>query len=242
MDLDLAERALDVDIVDLTARASKIEDPTLRGIVMDQIIDLAKLTSDGRPSFKGKPGQKWKHGFIPVNEKAQVAKAKGSPIAMKRMKRLFGNKGRVSVGDRQSGDTSNATTASRVAGVKVTDIKRSNRVKNAQFEKNKVGRNQARAQQNWDKIPPEAKTVRNGKRFVIATFGGRQVLTEWHGGSREIDAKNTTRQASLTTADAANLSSAQLRKILKDPKAGKAAKQKAYQALKQTLVQKGRAA
>src|SRR5205814_1154020 len=44
---------------------------------------------DGRKSFKN-TGGRFAHGFIPLDNKAKVAKAKGSPIAMRRMNRLFG--------------------------------------------------------------------------------------------------------------------------------------------------------
>lgn len=223
-----------MDVLDLAERAESIADPELRKKVSKQIIDLA-LTKDGRTSFKGRPGQKWKHGFIPINTKAKIAKAKGSPIAMKRMNRLFGgSKDTLAVKDK-GGDTVNAKTASRLAGVKVKDIKSSQRVKNSQFEKNKVGRGTANAKKSWDAIPGNLKTVRNGKRYVIATFGGKQVLTEWQGGTTDIQAKNTTRQATLTSGDAKTMSTAALRKVLKDPNAGKQAKQVAYRALQAKL-------
>lgn len=57
------------------------------------VIDLA-LTKDGRKSFKNRG--KWKHGFVPVDDAAKEAKAKGSPIARRRINRLFSGGRKVS--------------------------------------------------------------------------------------------------------------------------------------------------
>lgn len=60
-------------------------------------LDLA-LTKDGRRSYK-KQG-KWKHGFIPADPKAVESKAKGSPIATKRITRLYGSPSKADAASR----------------------------------------------------------------------------------------------------------------------------------------------
>lgn len=243
-DLELALAEGTLNIQDLAARASAIADPGLRGQAREAILDLA-LTKDGRTSFKNQG--KWGHGFIPLDEKAKRAKAKGSSIAMQRMNRLYGGarrKQKKFQGDNKpvtvetdGGNMVTAKDASRVAvaGAKAPDIGHTQRVKNSQFEKNKVGRVEARATRAWDDIPDTAKTVRDGKRYVVSTYKGEQVLTEWQGGVDDIDAENTTLQKTLTAADAADMTTAELRRLLKDPKAGKQAKQMAYKALQAKL-------
>jgi hypothetical protein len=72
--------------VDLANAYSLLEALTSKGV-----IDLA-LTKDGRKSYKNRG--RWRHGFIPVDQEAKVSKAKGSPIAMKRIQRLFSGTGR----------------------------------------------------------------------------------------------------------------------------------------------------
>lgn len=60
---------------------------------LSETIDLARKkekTKDGRKSYDNQG--KWKHGFIPVDDKAKQSKAKGSPEARKRVERLYGSK------------------------------------------------------------------------------------------------------------------------------------------------------
>lgn len=235
-----------VNPLDLAERAMQIEDPVRRKKVMGQILDLA-LTKDGRKSFKNQG--KWKHGFVPMDEPAVTAKAKGSPIARQRIKRVFGGQQRrIAATDPNQrpqerlkveagkGKTVASASAGALRGVKAPDIQRTQRVKNSQLESNKVGRVKARATRAWDDIPDNAKTVRNGKRYVVSEYQGNQVLTEWQGNIRETEAKDTTQQVTLTEGDAANMSTAELRRILKDPKAGKSAKQVAYRTLQAKLA------
>lgn len=242
-DVELAE-GTDLNVLDLAERAKSIADPELRKEVMTKVVDLA-MTKDGRQSYKNQG--KWGHGFVPLDEAAKKSKAKGSPIAMKRMNRLFGgakrrqkeaaakdHSGPPSV-KAEGGNTVTASRATLLRGAKTSDIKRSQRVKNSQFEKNKVGRVDARASRPWDEVPADAKVVRNGKRYVVSRFGDEQVLTEWTGGVVEGETKNTTKYASLTAADAADLSTGELRKILKDPKMSKQARQVAYKALQDKI-------
>ena len=248
---ELAEAPLSV--MDLAERAKAIADPEARREAFARILDLAAgvpnhkisrpdpgkgKTKQGLPSYK-KQG-KWKHGFVPVDSKAVESKAKGSAVATKRVNRAFGKNAPVPANkpikvETAGGNTTTAKTASRLAAPKIKDVKRSNRVRNSQFEENKVGRVDARATRAWDDIPAEAKTVRNGKRYVVTKFGGKDILTEWHGGIREGETKNTTRYVTLTSADAAKMSSAELRKILKDPASAKAVKRTAYKALQAQL-------
>lgn len=245
-DVALAEEPL--SILDLAERAKSIDDPELRKQVFNQIIDLSKKldrpdpgkgkTKQGLPSYR-KQG-KWKHGFVPVDGKAVQSKAKGSPVAKRRIERIFGKKtgsddkgGPVTL-ERKGGKVT-GTSAARIQGLRAPDITQAHRVKNSQFEKNKVGRVDSRALRAWDDIPDSAKVVKNGKRYVVSKYRGEDLLTEWQGGVRIGETKNTTKYRTLTEADAADMTTAQLRKILKDSSNPKAAKKVAYQALQAKL-------
>lgn len=188
------------------------------------VIDLA-LTKDGRPSFKGQG--KWKHGFVPRDEQAVQAKAKGSPIASQRIHRIFGN----AIGTSKTpapltvkgegGGTTTGTSASRLGNPLIKDATASQRVNPKNKREVSRGRGQtARALKPWDSIPEDQKTVRNGKKYVVATFGGQQQLTEWVGPGAGPQVKSDPadqRYAAMTPATAAKFNTGQLRRLLAVP-------------------------
>lgn len=281
---DLSECATlsSMDIQDLAARANAIQDPEARGRARQQVLDLASTipprnargrATDGRKSFKGQG--KWKHGFIPVSGAAAEAKSKGSPIAMKRMKRLFGtpkkddkgapnavpNRSRARVlaskgraGSRTAGDRKKNTKVVKIdeKGHAVSEGAQDvGQLRNTKFESSKKGpdaslpeqqkeaskssRIPKRATQNWDEIPETLKTVRNGKRYVVAEFGGKQYVTEWVGGVRQVTQsaeKDRKVMRTITSADAAAMSIDELQSMLRNPQTPESAKVALRKALK----------
>lgn len=284
--VDLSVHAIlsSMNVKDLAARANAIEDPEARGRARQAVLDLAStiaprnakgLATDGRRSYKGQG--KWKHGFVPANRAAKEAKAKGSPIAMKRLTRIFGKDtapdderkntrevraatgraGQRSAGGRKkdphsvkvdekthpgsesakdvgfltrtpfSGDQNKNVTK---AGDKNTSLPK------RQKEASKSSRIPERARQNWGEIPETLKTVRNGKRYVVAEFGGKQYVTEWIGGVRHVsqtDAKDRKVMRTLNPADAANMSKEELRALVNNPRSSAQVKKVARAALKE---------
>lgn len=273
-DIDLSRGG--VNIQALARRANEVEDPSQRADARQAVLDLASTIAprnargkakDGRNSFK-KQG-KWKHGFIPVNTAAHEAKAKGSPIAMKRTRRLFGKGSAPDDTRKSSRENTKAavgTAGQRSAGGRKTDAKDvvidekstagSERVKDVAFirhtgtkdatsnrkakgleattqkEASKETRIPERARQNWDEIPETLKTVRGGKRYVVAEFGGKQYVTEWVGGIREGETKNTSVTTSVGSQDAKRLGPARLRALLNDPRTPASAKAQIRKSLK----------
>lgn len=289
-DIDLAKG--DMDIRALADRANQIEDPTARAAARQQVLDLASTiaprnargrATDGRRSYKGQG--KWKHGFVPANKAAHEAKAKGSPIAMKRTTRLFGKGSKpddtakssreVATPKRKSPAKEFIKAATGRAGSRhvdgesrkrnpkeirvdekstpgsegVKDIGHLRRTGSLDAESNRTTRSAAssqkeaskssripeRATQNWDEIPESAKTVRNGKRYVLAEFGGKQYVTEWKGGVDTVsstDLKNRKVMRSLTSADAAGMSQSELRALINNPRTPDSVKKVARKALR----------
>lgn len=267
--------------------------------LLGDLLDLASTiaprhargrASDGRRSYKGQG--KFKHGFIPINEAAKEAKAKGSPIAIKRLNRLFGAnkvkddprtnargpktapakaKGkatstppkpviRVSKAEKSSGRVGNrnatkknnpkevvvqeksqggAQHAQDVANIKGSsfDVNRPapSKLPKSQLESSKSSRVPVRAKQNWADIPENLKTVRNGKRFVYAEFGGKGYVTPWIGGvAVQTSSPLLKRQAfrTLNPADAAQMSSGDLRAILNNKRSTPAVRKVANAAVR----------
>lgn len=208
--------------------------------ILDGVLDLA-LTKDGRKSFKGQG--KWKHGFVPVDDPAVEAKAKGSPIAEKRVRRLFGSASGLQMKTPPpppkpikqkpvkgspllkvkgaAGGTATGTSAGRVGNALIKDATASQRIDPKVKREVSRGRGQtARALKPWDEIPAEGKTVRNGKKYVVATFGGQQQLTEWVGPSAGAQVEADPADglyASITMANAMKFSTGQLRRLLAVP-------------------------
>lgn len=205
--------------------------------IAERLIDLA-LTKDGRKSFKRQG--KWGHGFVPLDEKAKQAKAKGSPIAMQRINRLFGQVKRkptepaaakktppiktrppVTV-KKEGGGTVTAKSAALLGGsAQAKDATASQRVRvGAKREESKGGGRDQRAIRPWDSLPDDQKTIRNGKRYVIATFNGEQQLTEWVGPNQHAQVKadpSKVRYRTISRATAAKFSSGELRNLLEVP-------------------------
>lgn len=199
---------------------------------LSELIDLA-MTKDGRKSFRNQG--KWKHGFVPADSKAVEAKAKGSPIATRRINRLFGRpsgsqtkrtgpatksapmiKVKTDSGKKRSGSES-VQDVGQSQRLVVKDARNSQRVTPANTEVSKGRRPTKRSDQSWDKIPESQKTVRGGKRYVLTTYNGQQSLTEWTGGEHDVVAPNVNDRVlkSITTNDANNLSTAAIRRLLK---------------------------
>lgn len=284
----LAERAKRIDDPEqrAAARASILNIAAGREFDLTEVLDLASTIAprnargkakDGRNSFDNQG--KWKHGFVPANRAAKEAKAKGSPIAMKRMNRLFGKdktaddarkstrentraprhraaKGRV--GQRHVEGSAAKRTPPEIkvdekstpGSERVKDIgflrntgssdAESNRAARSksteQKEASKSSRVPERATQNWDEIPESLKTLRGGKRYVLAEFGGQQYVTEWVGGVNE----NTVTEASkmkvmrtLASADAAKMSKSALRDLINNPRTPESVIKTARKALKE---------
>lgn len=179
------------------------------------VVDLA-LTKDGRKSFR-KNGGKYRHGFVPLNRAAKVAKAKGSPIAMKRQDRLFGGGGGSSKVKLQGagGKGTRSGRAGQITGARVA----------AAPAKELPGRNNtatgfgtSAARKDWADIPDDRKVTRNGRRYVVTRFQGVQRLVPWVGPGGEKDKPgNTNIVRSVTTRTAEQMTSGELRKLLKTP-------------------------
>ena len=272
---DLTETLIAAAVIDL---ASTIPPRNARG----------RVPSDGRKSFKGQG--KWKHGFVPVSQAAAESKSKGSPIAMKRMKRLFGktkkddapnapnqvpkrsrlddkpiNQTRHPKADRVKAATGRAGGRSaggrkkdphevkvdektrpgserakdigflRHSSVDAATNKPTAKLSDSQKEASKETRIPERARQNWDEIPETLKTVRGGKRYVLAEFGGKQYVTEWVGGVKTTESTalaNRKVMRTLASADAAKMSQSELRALANNPKSPESVKRTARKALK----------
>lgn len=253
---DLAEVAAAAGVLDL---ASTIAPRNARG-----------RASDGRRSYKGQG--KFKHGFIPLNRAAKEAKAKGSPIAIKRLNRLFGSdkvkddtrkntrevqsvkaatgrtgnrsasnknnpRGAVTVDEGKSGSAEKANSIGLLRN-SAEDFKTNRSDKKASStskEASKESRIPARAKQNWDEIPDNLKTVRNGERYVLAEFGGKGFVTPWVGGVERVAStalKDRKVMRTLASADAANMSQSELRALVNNPQTPDAVKKVANRTLR----------
>lgn len=272
--IDLSKDAVELSV--LAERANRVVDPAKRdaarrkvlelaGVDANSLVDLASTipprnakgrASDGRRSYDNQG--KWAHGFVPLNRAAKEAKAKGSPIAIKRLNRIFGKspdapKGRAgnrsAEGGKKSGPKSvkvaekshpGAERAKDLGQLRRTpfeDNKEAPRAKlpASQKEASKDPRVPERASQNWDEIPDSLKTVRNGKRYVLAEFGGRQYVTEWVGGVRETESsalKDRKVMRTLSAKDAADMSEEELQALVNNPRTPEAVRKVAKQALK----------
>jgi hypothetical protein len=179
-------------------------------------VDLA-LTKDGRKSFKRQG--KWGHGFVPLDAKAKEAKAKGSPIAAKRVERLYGKAaGKKKVGTTLESKTGGSERVQRLESARnivLKDATKAQRVKPSQKEASKGGGRTARATQPWEKITDANKVTRNGKRYVLTNFHGKQQLTEWVGQNADVETRSTSRLSNLSAIDAGRMTTAEIRRALK---------------------------
>lgn len=215
------------------------------------VIDLASTIAprhtnngkakDGRRSYKRQG--KWGHGFVPLDRIAKEAKAKGSPIAIKRLDRIYKpglrnqGAGTGRAGGRSGLGRKDDSAAPNIDEKGIKEKAASvGQLRNASFDPavqrkqsvqgrvekgtSKATRISKRARQNWDEIPSRLKTVRNGKRFVLAIFGGKNVLTEWIGGINEssTDPAKTKTMREIAPAELAKMTATDIRKMLKNPK------------------------
>lgn len=232
-----------MDIKDLAERANQVSDPQARAKARQAVLDLSSSITprnargrakDGRPSYKRQG--KWGHGFVPLDQAAKEAKAKGSPVAMRRMNRLFDGKrtsrtaagggakpgeGKIAI-ENKSGRTETADRVSQLRGSEFNDAVETPRARaKTRKDESKQSRITERARQDWASIDSSLKTVRNGKRYVVADFGGKKILTEWVGGVTEVESSNLNKrkvQANLTEADAMSMTTAEIRQLLKNPR------------------------
>lgn len=188
------------------------------------LIDLA-LTKDGRKSYKNQG--KWRHGFIPVDRAARVSKAKGSPIAMKRMRRLYGGKKpndveRSKLSGVKSSKGGSQERVARVAQARravVADSAKSQKVVKTDREHSQGGGAVKRSEKPWSEIPEAQKVVRNGKKYVMTIYRGKQQLVEWVGEDVGQKAPDPGKRIlkSLRMVDAQAMDTATLRRLLKTP-------------------------
>lgn len=245
---------------------------SLAEMAMQGFVDLASTiaprnahgrVSDGRRSYKSQG--RYKHGFIPVDQAAKEAKAKGSPIAIKRLNRLYGHTGgksapgsylkaaRGRAGQRSAGERkintkdvkitegkggSKASTGG-VSFVNAPEAQASNRSPKkvgGQFrEASKETRTPERARQNWDEIPDHLKTMRNGKRYVVAEYAGGQYVTPWVGGVQEVAGTSLNKRQvyrTLSSQTASQMSTQQLRDVINNPRTSDQAKKAARLAIR----------
>lgn len=273
---DLSESAIlqssDRSAVNLEAmaeRAGQISDPVQRAAARQKVLDLAstipprnkesrkKRATDGRPSYDNQG--KWKHGFIPANTAAKEAKAKGSPIAMQRMNKLFGKSKDEQAATGRAGSRSGGTRKTNAKEIRINEkshpvsegasdigalqhtkfeskgAKPDSKLPEQQKEASKSTRIPERAKQNWDEIPESLKTVRNGKKYVMAEFGGKQYITEWVGGVNQVEQTALAKRKvvrTLSSVDAANMSPDALRSMLNNPRTPASVKRTIRKALK----------
>ena len=73
------------------------------------------------------------------------------------------------------------------------------------------------------------------QRYVLAEFGGKQFVTEWVGGVRETESTPLAKRKvmrTLSSADAANMSQAELRAIAANPRTPESVRKQARAALR----------
>lgn len=243
---------------------------SLSELAISGLVDLASTiaprnargrVSDGRRSYRGQGH--FKHGFIPVDRAAQEAKAKGSPIAIKRLNRLYGavknDQKYVKAATGRAGQRSAQGRKINTKDVKITEGKEGSKgstggvafvnARQAQEtnrapkrtgsnfkEASKETRTPERARQNWDEIPANLKTVRNGKRYVVAEYAGGQYVTPWVGGVEGVTGESLDKRKvyrTLSPQTAAAMTPAQLRDVINNPRTPDAVKKQARLAIRQ---------
>lgn len=195
----------------------------------ETFIDLAK-TKDGRKSFKNQG--KWGHGFVPLDGAAKTSKAKGSPIAMQRISRLFGGaKGKQKVKAPKSSQvieikaklgtgSVRAQTAGQALRAQVKPPLPPPATTHAPTPARKIRQGPVKVTRAWADIPDTEKTIRNGVRYVVSTFGGRSSLKAWvEPGGVDVaapDARNKV-MTSILQSDLTKLTTATIRHMLAQP-------------------------
>lgn len=267
------------------SRGKRRDLATATSPVGSRTIDLA-LTKDGRKSYKNRG--KWKHGFVPADEEAITAKAKGSPIAKKRIKRIYGEPSKAVKKSRatdkakdkakgsaapkpnpqpkpspkpnpRAGNAPGQITSGRTIarGVKVSTRRgQSERVKDIGQLRNvkpidtkrtqrTAARNVAnqrkivrRSSKAWEDIPEAQKTIRNGKRYTLTTYRGKQQLTEWFGpnyNEQETGDIGTRKLVSVRSSQLQQMTTAQLRRLLRVPGQPKAVRKAIYKMIAEKM-------
>lgn len=205
---------------------------------LEQVVDL---TVDGRPSFKGNGGR-YAHGFVPLNAAAVKAKAKGSPVRAARIRREYGKlkkkittKPKTPIFRQNKGRTSERGPLSTISSDKFTTTAPSQRQKAPGKEASKGGGRNPNAHKTWSEIPHDEKIIRNGVRYVLTHFKGKQQLTQWVGENTDVEQtplKKRVLYGQVSAATLADMTTADLRALLKNPRQPKSVKQKAYLMLK----------
>lgn len=222
--VDLMEATMDLSA--LAERANAIADPVARGEARARVLDLAAMTKDGRKSFKNQG--KWGHGFVPLDKKAKLAKAKGSPIAMQRMNRLFGGNTKGGL-EKEGGGREAVKSIGQALHARVRDTRATHRTKPPSIANRPTV--QKRSEQPWEKIPDTDKTIRNGKKYVMTQFKGKNVLTEYVGPNDktvETTDKGSRLYKSVRPQELEGLTTGELRRLLQVPGQPSAVKKQIY--------------
>lgn len=214
------------------------------------------MTKDGRRSYKNRG--KWKHGFIPVDSEAVTSKAKGSPIAKRRIERLYpggnhasgsdtaarrsGGKGKpkasrgIVISRSKSGATERAGDVGQLRNTPLVKTHRTQRIKSGQQEASR-GRRTARAVKPWNEIPETEKTIRNGRRYTLTTYHGKTMLTEWTGPTSRQEGTDPYKRKlrTIQASQAANMTTAQIRRLLRVPGQSAAVKAVLNKVLRQKI-------
>lgn len=235
-------------------------------------IDLA-MTKDGRKSFKrqGKWGHgfvpldakakqaKAKGSSIAAKRvdrlfgsptkaaNASRAATKATLAARAKKGAAHGTQIRANTGRKGGGQQERVQDVGQSLHADVRDARASQRAKvKTQREDSITGKRRAstRATQPWDAIPESQKTVRNGKKYVLAVFNGRQLLTEWQGNNPAVAAPDESdrQYTRVREADLQKMSTGQLRKLLKSGKQSKAAQKTIARVLKKKTEKAARTA
>lgn len=236
---------------------------SLSELAMVGIVDLASTIAPRRPSGRVSDGRrsyrrqgKWGHGFVPLDQAAKESKAKGSPIAIKRLNRKYAggragqrsapvknNPKSVAVDEKSQPGSESAKSIGALRHSPFGGPENKNQVKGgykrqlpkSQKEASKSSRVPNRARQNWDEIPSNLKTVRNGKRYVYAEYGGKGFITPWVGGVHQVSGGTLDQRKiyrTLSTATAMAMTPAQLRDLMNNPQVSDEVKRVARRALK----------
>lgn len=259
---------VDVNVGALAERANSVVDPERKTIARRVVLDLA-MTKDGRKSYKRQG--KWGHGFVPLDAKAKESKAKGSPIAKKRIERLYGSptkatgasraavkrtlaqrakkgaahgtKIRANTGKRSGNALERVQDVGQSLHADIRDSRASHRASpktRGEVSRKGARRAPSRATQPWDAIPESQKTIRGGKRYVMATFNGKNLLTEWVGKNPAVEAPDESKRqyTRVREQDLQKLTTGQLRRLMKSGKQSKDAQKVIARVLKNKMKAK----
>jgi hypothetical protein len=102
----------------------------------------------------------------------------------------------------------------------------------------------ARATRAWNTIGEQHKTIRNGKRYVLGEYKGQQFLTEWVGENPSKKAPDLAKRTipTIETHRLNQLSTAELRRMLKQGKLSPEVRKKVNKMLTKKMNEKRRRA